>query len=144
MVSQFEKILQTAAVGMLFSIPALQAAMFILGSELVAVMVVAAGWLLAGALSSSEAQTPGKKGPPQPAGPTIGEYRSQHFFMYTDLPPVEAKELLERLETMLGLISEYWGRPSRGIIEMYVAKDVNSFPPGRLPYLSYMTLDRFS
>jgi hypothetical protein len=80
----------------------------------------------------------GQSGPkPAPAGVTpaagaIGEYRSQHFFMHTDLTPAESKELLERLETMLGLISQYWGRPSRGIIEMYVIKDLDNWPAGSL------------
>lgn len=52
------------------------------------------------------------------------DYRSQHFYIHTDLSPTEAKELLDRLEAMLKLMSKYWGRPPSGIIECYVAKDL--------------------
>lgn len=55
------------------------------------------------------------------------DYRSQHFFLHTDLTPAETKDLLTRLETMLGLISKYWGRPPVGIIECYVVKDLRNW-----------------
>ena len=45
------------------------------------------------------------------------DYRSRNFLVHTDLPPREAKQLLQRLETMLRLISAYWGRPSGRIVE---------------------------
>jgi hypothetical protein len=59
-------------------------------------------------------------------------YRSERFFLHTDLSPDEAQELLDRLETMLTLIAEYWGRPPRGIIECYVVKDLKNWPTGTL------------
>lgn len=48
--------------------------------------------------------------------------------MHTDLPPKEAQELLKRLEYMLKLISQYWGRPPSGTIECYVVADLNVWP----------------
>lgn len=63
---------------------------------------------------------------------TYNDYRSQRFIMHTDLPADEVTELFTRLETMLDLISEYWAAPSRGVIEMYVIKDLKNWPPGSL------------
>ena len=60
------------------------------------------------------------------------DYSSRNFLLHSDLSPKEAHELLTRLETMLGLISTYWQRPSRGIIECYVAKDLDKWPAGSL------------
>lgn len=59
--------------------------------------------------------------------------RSQHFVVHTDLDDSEAKDLLERLETMLGLISTYWQRPLGDVIPCYVVKDLKSWPTGSLP-----------
>lgn len=52
------------------------------------------------------------------------DYKSPHFLLHTDLSAAEAKELLSRLETMLGLVSTYWGKPPSGVIECYVVKDL--------------------
>ncbi len=103
-----------------------------------AIVLMWAGQISLATAQTSNARTDppaaaSKKSTGKPDGTGVAEYRSQHFFMTTDLSAAEAKEQLDRLETMLGLISEYWGRPSRGIIEMYVAKDVNKFPDGMLP-----------
>lgn len=67
--------------------------------------------------------------------PTTGpsDYRSQHFWLHTDLTATEAKELLERLEYMLGIIATYWQKQPQGVIEMYVVKDLNKWPPGGIP-----------
>lgn len=67
-------------------------------------------------------------------------YRSKNFMVRTDLAPEEAKKLLERLETMLALISKYWGQPNRKIIECYVVEDlenweISKFPPEGLAAL---------
>jgi hypothetical protein len=61
------------------------------------------------------------------------DYTSPHFLMHTDLSAAEAKELLTRLETMLGLISAYWGKPPSGVIECYVVKDLANWPDGSIP-----------
>jgi hypothetical protein len=60
------------------------------------------------------------------------DYRSQHFLLHTDLSAAEAKDLLVRLETMLRLVSTYWGRPCPGVIEAYVVKDLKNWPQGSL------------
>src|SRR5262245_2994783 len=52
----------------------------------------------------------GKRGDEAPAGPA--QYTSKNFVVNTDLPPDEARDLLKRLETMLTIISKYWGRPN--------------------------------
>jgi hypothetical protein len=80
--------------------------------------------------SQAQAQSRGKR--PSEAANGPADYRSQHFLLHTDLPPDEANHLLARLETMLGLISEYWGRPLLGIIECYVVKDLGRWPDGYL------------
>ncbi len=59
-------------------------------------------------------------------------YRTRNFAVKTDIPPEEAQELLERLETMLVLISKYWGRPNSQSIDMYVVRDVAKWPAGIL------------
>src|SRR5690606_24638740 len=56
------------------------------------------------------------------------DYRSKNFLLHSDLSEDEAKELLTDLETMLSLISRYWGKPNRQVIEMFVAKDVRTWP----------------
>lgn len=60
------------------------------------------------------------------------DYRSKNFLIHTDLPPAEARDLLERLEKMLVIISTYWGSPNRRVIECYVVKDLANWPPGSL------------
>jgi hypothetical protein len=64
-------------------------------------------------------------------GPT--DYRSQNFYIHTDLSADDAKDLLERLETMLSIISSYWARPCSGVIECYVVEDLSRWPQGALP-----------
>lgn len=54
-------------------------------------------------------------------------YRSPNFEVHTDLPKDEAKVLMDKLETMIGLISKYWGRPCSGTIECYVVRDLSKF-----------------
>ncbi len=62
----------------------------------------------------------------------IAEYKSANFVLRTDLSQEEAKNLLTRLETMLGLISRYWGRKNPRIIEMYVVKSLSNWPADSL------------
>lgn len=63
----------------------------------------------------------------------VADYASTHFVLHTDLADEAAEELLDRLETMLNLISKYWGRPPSGIIEMFVVKDLSKWPRGAFP-----------
>lgn len=90
--------------------------------------------LLPGTLSAQGQQRgspfqPGKL--TDPAG-TPRDYRSQWFFLHTDLSGKEAKDLLDRLEKMLALVSRYWGKPPQKMIETYVIKDLKNWPPGSL------------
>ncbi|HEY2251781.1 MAG TPA: hypothetical protein VGH74_11995, partial [Planctomycetaceae bacterium] len=63
----------------------------------------------------------------------VGNFASNYFLVHTDLPDEKAEELLDRLETMLGLISKYWNRPPSGVIEMFVVHDLKAWPPGSIP-----------
>lgn len=81
--------------------------------------------------AKSKAKEKGKKVDSAPSsGPR--DYRSANFLVHTDLPAEEANELLKRLETMLALISKYWGRPNKQAIEMFVVRDLEVWPPDSL------------
>lgn len=88
------------------------------------------------AADSASAQAPAKSlkskkaEATQPAGPR--DYRSANFLVHTDLPADEANDLLKRLETMLALISKYWGKPNKQTIEMFVVRDLDLWPPNSL------------
>lgn len=90
------------------------------------------GVLLAGMLLNSFSGLATVSAAPQSqekaAGTAPRTLTSRNFVMHTDLPDDEAKALLERLETMLGLISGYWGRRSSREIEMYVVDDLKNWP----------------
>ena len=87
-------------------------------------------------LGTVEAQTTVKKPPtgksdaPKTVGPH--DYSSKNFVLHTDLSEDEAKELLTRLETMLKLISAYWGQQNRQPIECYVVKSLDNWPAGAI------------
>lgn len=88
---------------------------------------------MTGSVSTLQAQ--GKRGRTRNATAeqlSPADYRSKNFLIHTDLPPAEARDLLERLEKMLVIISTYWGSPNRRQIECYVVKDVANWPPGSL------------
>ncbi len=76
--------------------------------------------------------TNGKKNTPAADDGKPTDYKTAHFLVHTDLPAIEAKDLLDKLETMLGLISKYWGRPPAGVIECFVVKDLSKWPNGSL------------
>src|SRR5262245_30779981 len=82
------------------------------------------------AVSRAPAQTTLSGSASAPSSTTAGtrqDYRSQHFFVHSDITPADAKDLLERLEYMLGLIAAYWQKPPQGLIEMYVVKDLKNW-----------------
>ncbi len=98
----------------------------IAGSSFIIALVVVLGFT-----SLAVAQDPKPSAFPQgkladPAG-TPRDYRSQWFFLHTDLSGKEAKDLLDRLEKMLALVSRYWGRPPQKMIETYVIKDLKNW-----------------
>lgn len=84
-----------------------------------------------------EAQGSRKKAPPldirveTPPG-KMPVYRTRNYAVMTDLPDEEARDLMGRLETMLVLISKYWGKPNMQSIDMYVVRDESKWPPGVL------------
>lgn len=68
----------------------------------------------------------------QPESVAPRDVRSKNFLLHTDLNDKDAGELLERLETMLRLISTYWAQPNRKTIECYVVKDLSNWPPNSI------------
>lgn len=56
------------------------------------------------------------------------EYRSQHILMLTDLPADEAKSTLDEIEQMLDLVAGYYQRKPVGMIQIYAARDLKSWP----------------
>jgi hypothetical protein len=67
-----------------------------------------------------------------PTNRAPADYKSVHFLIHTDLPPSDARKLVTRLETMLALISKYWGQKLNGTIECYVVADLANWPEGSL------------
>jgi hypothetical protein len=61
------------------------------------------------------------------------EYRSRNFLVHTDLDEGEAAALLEKLETMLRIITRYWGAPMRKTINCYVVDDLSRWSSNTLP-----------
>lgn len=61
------------------------------------------------------------------------DVRSQHFLIHTDVSDRDAQILLDTLETMIYLVSNYFGRPPSGILECYVVRDLQQWPAGLIP-----------
>jgi hypothetical protein len=61
------------------------------------------------------------------------DLRSAHFVLHTDISDRSAKVLLDKLENMIGLVSQYFGRNPAGAIECYVVRDLKQWPPGTIP-----------
>lgn len=62
----------------------------------------------------------------------IHDYSSKNFVLRTDMSAEDARELLQRLETMLVLVGRYFGKPNSQVIEMNVVKDQAKWPPGSI------------
>lgn len=107
------------------------------------------GFALALSAGAAMAQGPKRPGPrgvaPHPADaaprPLAGEtassggpadFESTHFLLHTDMPAKDAHDLLAKLETMVSLISKYWGRAPNGVIELNVVRDLGRWPAGSL------------
>ena len=63
-----------------------------------------------------------------PIAEGIHVFASPNFRVVTDLNEKEGQELLVRLETMLKLVSKYFGKRNIRTIDMYVAKDITTWP----------------
>ena len=61
-------------------------------------------------------------------------HRSANFSLYTDLSTAEANALLERLESTLRTMSDYWKRPLRGTIQCYVVQHLDAWHDRELPH----------
>lgn len=88
--------------------------------------------LVLASFSSLAAQNSRAKKGAQKDEAAIRHYKSRNFVVHTDLSKEEGKKLLERLETMLALVSKYFGRPNRKPIECYVVKDADKWPAGTI------------
>ena len=95
----------------------------------VSIAVLALVAVLVGA-AASVAQNRRAAVPPAAGGVQI--YTSNNFRVVTDLDAKEAAELLDRLETMLKFVSAYFGKKNIRTIDMYVARDIDAWPAGRL------------
>ena len=60
-------------------------------------------------------------------------FRSPNFSVWTDLPEVEAQQLLDRLEAVLAKTERYWARPQRGSIQCYVVRNLDAWHDRELP-----------
>ena len=86
------------------------------------------GFIMACHAREMHAQTSGKPDKAEAEACAIKDVRSRHFLVHTDLSRNEADDVLERLETMLGHISTYWGRPMRGVVECNIVRNLDKFP----------------
>ncbi len=98
------------------------------GKMLRVAAALAALWFTSAAAVAARPPQNGKKIFNDASG-AVQDYHSKNFLVHTDLPKDEAKDLLKRLEAMLVQVSTYWGRPSRGVIECCVVKDLSAWPP---------------
>jgi hypothetical protein len=69
---------------------------------------------------------------PSFAQSAVADYRSRNFLIHTDLPKAGAEALLVKLETMLRIVSRYWGAKNRKTIECYVIDQVSNWSGSRL------------
>ena len=58
--------------------------------------------------------------------------RSAHFAFLSDVSDREAQIMLAKLERMASLLEKYFGRGPTGVIEGFVVRNLDVFPPGML------------
>ena len=63
----------------------------------------------------------------------IRELRSTHFILHTDLDAIAAKARLSKMESMLRIGINYWGRRSKGQIHCYLVDDLEAWPAKSFP-----------
>ncbi len=101
------------------------------GSRCVRVVCVflLAGLLLATGTPSSCVWAAGSSQQRETGTGRVQAFKSPHFLVRTDLSADDAREQLKQLESMLKLISNYWGRPPAGLIECFVVHDLANWSP---------------
>ena len=58
--------------------------------------------------------------------------RSQHYAFMTDISDRQARIILDKLETMIVLLSKYFGQAPNGVVEGFIVGDLNRWPAGLL------------
>lgn len=58
--------------------------------------------------------------------------RSQHYAFMTDISERQARIILDKLETMVGILSQYFGQAPNGIVEGFIVRDLAGWPDGLL------------
>ena len=58
--------------------------------------------------------------------------RSQHYAFMTDVSERQARIILDKLETMVMILSKYFGQVPSGIVEGFIVRDLASWPDGLL------------
>lgn len=61
------------------------------------------------------------------------DVRSQHYLIRTDLSERKVRMLLDELETMVGLVSRYYGLPQPGMVQCFVVDDPAKWPADAIP-----------
>ncbi len=61
------------------------------------------------------------------------DVRSAHFLLHTDISDRQARILLDKLETMYGLLVQYFRRQPRAPIRCYVVRQLEQWPLGLFP-----------
>lgn len=108
------------------------------GRHRIVLPFLAAAILLCGGIPASGQKRTPVKDSTDARGPR--NYRSRNFLVHTDLPERQAKQLVGRLERMLGLISKYWRRRNQRTIEIYVVDDLNNWPAEALDPRGYESI----
>lgn len=95
--------------------------------------------LIVAVLAPQTAHAQGRRARRKPAADATPQpqlFTSRNFRVMTDMPPDEARELLQRLETMIKLVSAYFGRPNTRPIEMFVFDEFENWNESQLARLS--------
>lgn len=96
-------------------------------------LILVAGAIASGTASAQAKAKAAKKGKTEAPASNVADYSSKFFIIHTDLPADEAQDLLKKMETMIGLIGRYWGRPPSGVVECWVVQDESQWPEGSIP-----------
>ena len=58
------------------------------------------------------------------------EVRSKHFLLKTDVSDRQSQILIDKLETMVALLTAYFGQGPKGAMRGFVVRDLSQWPPG--------------